>query len=42
MLPLQVARKVAAARSPIVSGDKKSFESSTLIANTFQCPVTGK
>jgi len=29
-------------RSPIAFGNKKSFESSTLVANTFQCPVTGK
>ena len=29
-------------RSPIAVGDKKSFESSTLVGNVFQCPVTGK
>lgn len=29
-------------RSSIAFGDKKSFESSTLVANTLQCPVTGK
>lgn len=28
-------------RSPIAFGDKKSFESSTLISNSFQCPKTG-
>jgi len=29
-------------RSPIIFDDKKSFESSTLIRNKFQCPKTGR
>jgi len=28
--------------SPIAFGDKKSFQSSTLNGNSFQCPKTGK
>jgi hypothetical protein len=28
--------------SPIAFGDKKSFESTTLEGNQFQCPKTGK
>jgi hypothetical protein len=28
--------------SPIAFGDKKSFESSTLTGNGFQCPKTGQ
>lgn len=28
--------------SPIVFNDKKSFQSSTLTGNSFQCPKTGK
>ena len=29
-------------KSPIAFGDKKSFESSKLVNNAFQCPKTGK
>lgn len=29
-------------KSPIAFGDKKSFESSVLVDNAFQCPKTGK
>ncbi len=29
-------------KSPIAFGDKKSFESSVLVGNAFQCPKTGK
>ena len=29
-------------KSPIAFSNKKSFESSTLVGNTFQCLVTGK
>ena len=29
-------------KSPIAFGDKKSFESSTLVNNKFQCPKTRK
>ncbi len=29
-------------RSPIAFSDKKSFESSTLVGNSFQCPKTGR
>jgi hypothetical protein len=29
-------------KSPIAFGDKKSFESSTLFDNVFQCPKTGE
>lgn len=29
-------------RSPIAFGDKKSFESNSLLNDVFQCPKTGK
>ncbi len=29
-------------KSPIAFGDKKSFESSILANNTFQCPKAGR